>query len=82
MYRTPTPRQREQWHALWLATQGWSATRMAEPLGRDLHTVRGWLAACCRNGPAALAFVQTGGSPRPERGAAGGAQGGGPAAAA
>src|SRR3712207_2846189 len=36
MYRAPTPRERERWHALWLAAQGW---------------------------PAALAFVQTGGSP-------------------
>jgi hypothetical protein len=65
MYRAPTPRERERWHALWLATQGWSATRVAEALGRDPHTVGGWLAAFGRDGPAALAFVQTGGSPPP-----------------
>jgi transposase len=65
MYRAPTPRERERWHALWLATQGWSATRVAEALGRDPHTVGGWRAAFCRDGPAALAFVQTGGSPPP-----------------
>jgi hypothetical protein len=65
MYRAPTPRERERWHALWLATQGWPATRVAEALGRDPHTVAGWLAAFCRAGPAALAFVQTGGSPPP-----------------
>jgi transposase len=63
MYRAPTPRERERWHALWLAAQGWSAARVAAALGRDPHTVGGWLAAFCRDGPAALAFVQTGGSP-------------------
>jgi hypothetical protein len=65
LYRAPTPRERERWHALWLAAQGWSAARVAEVLGRDPHTVGGWLAAFCRDGPAALAFVQTGGSPPP-----------------
>ena len=65
MYRAPTPRERERWHALWLATQGWSAARVAEALGRDPHTIGDWLAAFCRDGPAALAFVQTGGSPPP-----------------
>jgi transposase len=65
MYRAPTPRERERWHALWLAAQGWSAARVAEALGRDPHTVGEWLAAFRRDGPAALAFVQTGGSPPP-----------------
>ena len=65
MYRAATPRERERWHALWLATQGWSAPRVAGALGRDPHTIGGWLAAFCRDGPAALTFVQTGGSPPP-----------------
>ncbi len=65
MYRAPTPRERERWHALWLAAQGWSATRVAEALGRDPHTIGGWFGRFCRDGPGALAFVQTGGSPPP-----------------
>jgi hypothetical protein len=63
MYRAPTPRERERWHALWLAAQGWPAVRVAEALGRDPHTVGGWLAAFRRDGPASLAFLHTGGSP-------------------
>lgn len=65
MYRAPTPRERERWHALWLALQGWSRARVATALGRDPHTVGGWLAAFGRDGPAALAFAHTGGSPPP-----------------
>lgn len=65
MYRAPTPRERERWHALWLALQGWSAARVATALGRDPHTVGSWLAAFRRVGPAALAFTHTGGSPPP-----------------
>jgi transposase len=65
MYRAPTPRERERWHALWLALQGWSTARVATALGRDPHTVGGWLAAFRRDGPAALAFAHTGGSPPP-----------------
>ena len=65
MYRAPTARERERWHALWLAAQGWSAARVAAALGRDPHTVGTWLAAFCRDGPAALAFVHTGGAPPP-----------------
>lgn len=43
---------------------------------------RDWLAAFCRDGPVALAFVQTGDSPsRPERRPAGGAHGGAAATA-
>ena len=65
MYRAPTPRERERWHAVWLATQGWPTARVAAALGRDPHTIGEWLAALCRDGPAALAFVQVGGSPPP-----------------
>ncbi len=67
MYRAPTPRERERWHALWLLGQGWSANRVAEVLERDPHTIGSWLAAFDRDGPAALAFTQTGGAPPPSR---------------
>ena len=65
MYRAPTPRERERWHALWLLAQGWSAAQIAEALERDAHTVGDWLADFKRVGPAGLAFEQTGGSPPP-----------------
>ena len=63
LYRAPTPRERERWHALWLALQGWSTAQVAAALGRDAHTVGTWLTDFRREGPAALAFEQTGGSP-------------------
>src|SRR4051812_19901267 len=63
MYRAPTPRERERWHALWLLAQGWSASKVADLLDRDAHTIGGWSAAFERDGPAALAFEQTGGPP-------------------
>ena len=65
MYRAPTPRERERWHALWLAAQGWPATRVAAALGRNPHTIGDWLAAFRRDGPSALAFSHTGGAPPP-----------------
>ncbi len=65
MYRAPTPRERERWHALWLLAQGWSANKVAEHLERDAHTIGGWLAAFEHGGPTALAFEQAGGSPPP-----------------
>ena len=65
MYRAPTPRERERWHALWLAAQGWTAAKVAEFLDRDAHTIGNWLGAFDRDGPAALAFEQTGGPPPP-----------------
>lgn len=65
MYRAPTPRERGRWHALWLLAQGWSASKVAELLERDAHTIGAWLAAPDRDGPAALAFEQTGGAPPP-----------------
>lgn len=65
LYRAPTPRERERWHALWLALQGWPVAQVAATLGRDPHTVGGWLTAFRRAGPVALAFVHTGGSPPP-----------------
>ena len=65
MYRAPTPRERERWHALWLLAQGWSANRVADVLEREAHTIGSWLAAFAHDGPAALAFEQTGGPPPP-----------------
>lgn len=65
LYRAPTPRERERWHALWLLGQGWPAARVAAVLERDAHTIGEWLDAFGRAGPAALAFEQTGGPPPP-----------------
>jgi transposase len=65
MYRAPTPRERERWHALWLLAQGWAANKVAQLLERDAHTIGDWLAAFTHDGPAALAFEQTGGPPPP-----------------
>ncbi len=65
MYRAPTPRERERWHALWLLARGWSAAQVAEALERDPHTIGEWVAAFGRSGPAALAFEHTGGPPPP-----------------
>ena len=75
MYRAPTSRERERWHALWLLTQGWSASKVAELLEREAHTIGAWLAALAEDGPAALAFEQTGGPPRPRGRGPGGAEG-------
>ena len=69
MYRAPTPRERERWHALWLLAQDWSASAVAEALERDSHTIGVWVAAFGKAGPKALAVEQTGGSPPPSTGA-------------
>jgi transposase len=63
IYRAPTPRERERWHALWLLTRGWSATQVAEALGRDAHAIGDWTEDFRQRGPAGLAFEQSGGSP-------------------
>ncbi len=68
MYRASTPRERERWHALWLLAQGWTASAVAEALEREAHTIGTWVAAFSDNGPAALAFEQSGGSPPPSTG--------------
>jgi anti-sigma-K factor RskA len=65
LYRAPTPRERERWHALWLALQGWSTAQVAVALGRDAHTVGSWLTDFRQHGPAAMTFEHTGGSPPP-----------------
>ena len=65
MYRAPTPRERERWHALWLLARGWTATSVAVALERDPHTIGEWRAGFCRAGPASITFEQGGGSPPP-----------------
>jgi hypothetical protein len=63
MYRAPTVRERERWHAVWLVARGWSAARVADALERDGHTIGEWLAVFRERGPAGLRFEQSGGSP-------------------
>ena len=65
MYRAPTPRERERWHALWLLAEGWSAVQVADALDRDPHTIGEWLATFRAVGPVGLSFEHTGGSPPP-----------------
>jgi transposase len=63
MYRAPTPRERERWHAIWLLAQGWTAAAVGRALERDAHTIGQWGTAFAEGGPKALVFEQTGGSP-------------------
>lgn len=65
VYRAPTPRERERWHAVWLLARGWSAAQVAEALERDAHTIGAWAEEFRQQGPAGLAFEQSGGSPPP-----------------
>jgi len=65
VYRAPTPRERERWHALWLLARGWSPDQVAEALGRDVRTIADWQADLQQRGPAGVAFEQTGGPPPP-----------------
>ncbi len=70
VYRAPTPRERERWHALSLLTRGRSAAQVAEAFGRDAHTIGEWAAKFQEQGAAGLVFEQTGGPPRSRHGAA------------
>ena len=63
VYRAPTPRERERWHAVWLLAGGWTAPQVAEALERDPHTIGEWLESLRQAGPAGLRFEPTGGSP-------------------
>ena len=65
MYRAPTPRERERWHALWLLARGWTAAEVAAALEREPHTIGEWRAGFCRAGPSSITFAHTGGSPPP-----------------
>ena len=80
MIWAPTPRER--WYAILLLAQGWRASATATALERDPHTIGRWAAAFGEGGPRALIFEQNRWSPpAPWRGAAGGVEGGGAAAA-
>ena len=61
---TPTPRERERWHAVWLLTQGWTASAAAEALERDPHTIGRWSSDFGEGGPAALILEESGVLPR------------------
>ena len=63
MYRAPTARERERWHAIWLLSLGWTVAQVAEALDRDPHTIGEWVADFRREGPDGMTFVQTGGCP-------------------
>jgi len=65
VYRAPTPRERERWHAIWLLARGWSAAEVAKALERDAHTIGSWVEDFRQNGPEGLVFEQTGGPPPP-----------------
>jgi transposase len=65
MYGAPTPRERERWHTVWRLVRGWSAAQVAEALERHAHTLGAWVALWRQQGPAGLAFEQTGGAPPP-----------------
>jgi Homeodomain-like domain len=65
VYRAPTPRERERWHALWLLARGWPAAEVAAALERDPHTIGEWRTRFCRDGPASLTFEPAGGAPPP-----------------
>ena len=63
MYRAPTLRERERWHAVWLLAQGWTAVAVGRALERDAHTICQWAQAFAEGGPKGLVFEQSGGSP-------------------
>jgi Homeodomain-like domain len=65
MYRAPTARERERWHARWLLSRGWSEARVSAALERDPHTIGQWLASFAEAGPTGMGFEQTGGPPPP-----------------
>ncbi len=65
MYRAPTVRERERWHAVWLLAQGWSAAEVGKALERDAHTIGEWAKQLRLQGTPALAFEQSGGAPPP-----------------
>jgi hypothetical protein len=70
IYRAKPPRERERRHAFWVFSCGWSTAQVAQALERDAHTIGEWFSAFANKGPSALAFEQSGGSPRPPASAA------------
>lgn len=67
VYRAATPRERERWHAIWLLVRGWSEEDVAEALERNVRTITEWRSDFEQEGPAAMSFEQSGGSPPPSR---------------
>jgi transposase len=65
VYRAPTPRERERWHALWLLARDGSIEQVAEALGRNERTIADWLQDFQQRGADGVAFEQTGGAPPP-----------------
>jgi len=65
VYRAPTPRERERWHAVWLLARGWSIEQVAEALERDVRTIEDWATDFEQRGSAGLSFDQSGGPPPP-----------------
>jgi transposase len=65
VYRAPTPRERERWHAVWLLARGWSSEQVAEALERDVRTIEDWATDFEQRGAAGLNFAQSGGPPPP-----------------
>jgi transposase len=63
VYTAENARERERWHAVWLVTQGWSATQVAKALDRDAHTIGEWMENLSEKGAEGLMFEQSGGSP-------------------
>jgi hypothetical protein len=65
VYRAPTARERERWHAVWLLARGGSCEQVAEALERDVRTIADWSADFEQRGPAGMSFEQSGGPPPP-----------------
>jgi len=65
--RAPDARERERWHALGRLAQGWSAATVAEALERAAPPLGAGVAAFRAQGPPAVSFDRTGGSPRRDR---------------
>ena len=65
LYRAPTPRERERWHAIWLLASDWTAEQVARALERDERTIAAWATDFEQQGPAGMTFEQTGGAPLP-----------------
>jgi transposase len=65
VYRAPTARERERWHALWLLARDESIEEVAKALGRDERTIADWMQDFQQCGTDGVAFDQTGGPPPP-----------------
>ncbi len=77
MYRAPTPRERERWHAVWLLAQGWTAAAVGRALERDAHTIGQWVKAFARAVPRRWFSSKAVVPPRVGRGATRGVEGSG-----